>query len=74
MVWDVHTKIHTESLADGRERAMGIHTRTTTAPGLSEGQQHFVLGQGMDLTPWCGLLVYALHCKGIVVTSCRLWG
>ena len=47
MVWDAHTKTHTESLAD--ERDMGFRTGTTTAPGLSEGQRHFVLGQTMDL-------------------------
>ena len=49
MVWDAHTKIHTEPLADERERAMGFRTGTTAAPGLSEGQRRFVLGQAMDL-------------------------
>ena len=49
MVWDAHTKTHTEPLADERERAMGFRTGTTAAPGLSEGQRRFVLGQAMDL-------------------------
>jgi hypothetical protein len=49
MVWDAHTKAHTEPLADEWERAMGFRTGTTAAPGLSEGQRRFVLGQAMDL-------------------------
>ena len=49
MVWDAHTKTHTEPLADERERAMGFHTGTTATFGLSEGQRRFVLGQAMDL-------------------------
>ena len=49
MVWDATTKIHTKSLADERERAMGCRTGTTVEPGLSEGQRCFVLGQAMDL-------------------------
>jgi len=49
MVWDTHTKTHTEPLADEQERAMGFPTGTTAAPGLSEGQRRFVLGQAIDL-------------------------
>ena len=48
MVWDAHTKTHTELLADERERAMEFRTSTTAAPGLSEGQRRFVLGHGME--------------------------
>ena len=28
----------------------------------------------MELNTWDGLLVYALHCDGIVVSNCFLWG
>ena len=49
MVWDATTKTHIELLADERERAMRFRTGTTAAPGLSEGQRRFVLGQVMDL-------------------------
>ena len=48
MVWDAHTKTHTKSLADKRERAMGFRTSNNAVPGLSEGQQRFLLGQAMD--------------------------
>ena len=48
-MWDAHTKTRTESLADGRERAMGFHTGTTVALGFSIGQRRFVLGQAIDL-------------------------
>ena len=48
MIWDAHTKTHTESLADERVRAMGFQTGTTTTPSLSEGQRRFMLGQAMD--------------------------
>ena len=36
MVWDNHTKIYTEPLADKREHAMGFRTGTTLAHGLSK--------------------------------------
>jgi hypothetical protein len=49
MVWNTHTKTHTEPLADERERAMRFRTGTTAALDLSEGQRRFVLGQTMDL-------------------------
>ena len=49
MVWDARTKTHTEPWADKRKHAMGFRTCTTAAPGLSEGQRRFVLGQAMDL-------------------------
>ena len=49
MVWDVHTKSHTEPLANKQERAMGFHTATTVVPGLYEGQRRFVLGQATNL-------------------------
>ena len=49
MEWDADTQTHTEPLADERERAMEFRTSTTTAPGLSEDQRRFVLGQTMDL-------------------------
>jgi len=63
MVWDAHTKTHTEPLADERERAMGFRTSTTAAPGLSEGQRRFVLGQTMDLNTmvWIAGLCLALQ-------------
>ena len=57
MVWDAYTKIHTEPLADKRERAMGFRTSTTKAPGFSKGQRRFVLGQTIDLQTIGGLLV-----------------
>ena len=49
MVWDATTNTHTEPLADEKERAMEFRMSTTVAPGLSEGQRRFVLGQAMDL-------------------------
>ena len=49
MVWDDHTKIHTERLANEQEHAIGFLTSITTTPGLSEGQRRFMLGQALDL-------------------------
>jgi hypothetical protein len=49
MVWDAHTKTHTEPLADERECAIGFRNGTTATHGLFEGQRRFVLGQTIDL-------------------------
>ena len=58
MVWDDLSQTYEEPSADERERAMGFLTGTTAAPGLSEGQRRFLLGQAIDLNTlvWvCGL-------------------
>ena len=58
MVWDDVSQAYEEPSADERERAMGFLTGTTAAPGLSEGQRRFLLGQAIDLNTlvWvCGL-------------------
>ena len=58
MVWDDVSQAYEEPSADERERAMGFVTGTTAAPGLSEGQRRFLLGQAIDLNTlvWvCGL-------------------
>ena len=72
MVWDDHTKTHTKPLVDKREHGMEFHTGTTKTRSIFEGQRRFMLGQAMDLIPWCGLLVYALYYNGIMVTNCCL--
>ena len=62
MVWDAHTKIHTEPLVDKRKRAMEFHIGTTVVPGLSKGQRCFVLGQAMDLHTMVTCIVSVLYC------------
>jgi len=64
MVWDVVSQAYEEPSADERERAMGFLTGTTAAPGLSEGQRRFLLGQAIDLNTlvWICGLSFALQC------------
>lgn len=64
MVWDTTSQSYEEPSADERERAMGFLTGTTAAPGLSEGQRRFLLGQAIDLNTlvWvCGLCFAVQH-------------
>ena len=63
IVWDAHTKTYTELLVDERERTMKFRTGTTAAPGFSEGQRRFILGQIMDLNTmvWIAGLCLALQ-------------
>lgn len=74
MVWDAHTQSQSKPSTDKHERAMGFLTGTTTTFGLLRANDGLCWAKPWILTPWCGLLVYVLHCKGIVVTSCCLWG
>ena len=67
MMEDSKTKTHCESLANEWKYLMGFWTRTTVAPGLSKANNGSGWAKPWILTPWCGLLVYALRCKGIVV-------
>ncbi|KAL3688001.1 hypothetical protein R1sor_014310 [Riccia sorocarpa] len=49
LVWDDLSQKMEEPNADERERAMGLMTRTTTVPTISEMTRRQVLGQAMDL-------------------------
>ena len=72
MVWDDHTKTHTKPLVDEHEHAMGFRTGTTTTPGFLRANDTSCWAKPWIFIPWCGLLVYALHCNDIMVTSCCL--
>ena len=61
MVWDAHTKTHTNPLADEWEHAMGFRTGTTATSSLSKDQRCFVWAKPWISILWCGLLVFALQ-------------